>query len=153
MQSKVGRWGKWLLTTAICTSMLDPIGFTHAADFDGSGPGKGGDAAAAFRTESPIKHVIILIGENRGLDHTFGVYKPKGRGQTISNILSKGIVNQDGTPGPELRIGDPIRRVGSAALLHRRAQQCEDALRPVEPDAAAQHERGAVGAKRHFTPV
>jgi phospholipase C len=58
------------------------------------------DAAAAFKTASPIKHVIILIGENRGLDHTFGVYKPKGAGQTISNILSKGIVNENGTPGP-----------------------------------------------------
>jgi phospholipase C len=58
------------------------------------------DAAAALATESPIKHVIILIGENRGLDHTFGVYKPKGKKETISNILSKGIVNEDGTPGP-----------------------------------------------------
>src|ERR1700683_5158409 len=58
------------------------------------------DAAASFKTASPIKHVIILIGENRGLDHTFGVYKPKGAKQTISNILSKGIVNEDGTPGP-----------------------------------------------------
>src|ERR1700674_3778067 len=53
-------------------------------------------------TESPIKHVIVLIGENRGLDHTFGVYRPKGKGQTISNLLSKGIVNEDGTPGPNL---------------------------------------------------
>src|SRR4029077_129859 len=52
------------------------------------------------KTASPIKHVIVLIGENRGLDHTFGVYKPKGAGQTISNLLSKGIVNEDGTPGP-----------------------------------------------------
>jgi phospholipase C len=57
-------------------------------------------AEALVRTESPIKHVIILIGENRGTDHTFGVYKPKGRGQTISNILMKGIVNEDGSPGP-----------------------------------------------------
>ena len=57
------------------------------------------DAADAIKTETPIKHVIILIGENRGTDHTFGVYKPKGRGQTISNILSKGIVNEDGSPG------------------------------------------------------
>jgi phospholipase C len=57
------------------------------------------DAADAAKTESPIKHVIILIGENRGTDHTFGVYKPKGKGQTISNILSKGIVAQDGSPG------------------------------------------------------
>src|SRR5438876_912661 len=51
-------------------------------------------------TASPINHVIVLIGENRGLDHTFGVYRPKGKGQTISNLLSKGIVNEDGSPGP-----------------------------------------------------
>jgi phospholipase C len=57
------------------------------------------DAAQASKTESPIKHVIILIGENRGTDHTFGVYKPKGKGQTISNILSNGIVKEDGSPG------------------------------------------------------
>jgi phospholipase C len=61
---------------------------------------KDNDAADAVKTESPIKHVIILIGENRGTDHTFGVYKPRGKHQTISNILSKGIVNEDGTPGP-----------------------------------------------------
>ena len=60
---------------------------------------KDNDAADALRTESPIKHVIILIGENRGTDHTFGVYRPKGRHQTISNILSKGIVEGDGSPG------------------------------------------------------
>ena len=71
MQSKAARWGKWLLTTAICTSMLNSVGFVQAAGFDGSPPNK--DAAAAFATESPIKHVIILIDENRGLDHTFGV--------------------------------------------------------------------------------
>ena len=40
-------------------------------------------------TESPIKHVIVLIGENRGLDHTFGVYRPKGKGQTISNQIGR----------------------------------------------------------------
>src|SRR5258706_8542258 len=51
------------------------------------------DQADSIRTASPIKHVIILIGENRGFDHTFGVYIPKGKKQTISNILSKGIVN------------------------------------------------------------
>ena len=61
---------------------------------------KDNDAADAVKTESPIKHVIILIGENRGTDHTFGVYKPRGKHQTISNLLSKGIVNEDGSPGP-----------------------------------------------------
>ena len=55
------------------------------------------NAADHIKTASPIKHVIILIGENRGTDHTFGVYKPRGKHQTISNLLSKGIVNEDGT--------------------------------------------------------
>jgi phospholipase C len=52
---------------------------------------------------SPIKHVIVLIGENRSFDHTFGTYVPKD-GQTISNLLSKGIVNADGTPGPSFAL-------------------------------------------------
>jgi phospholipase C len=58
------------------------------------------DQGNGVKTASPIKHVIVLIGENRGLDHTFGAYKPKGKGQTIANLLSKGIINEDGTPGP-----------------------------------------------------
>jgi phospholipase C len=52
---------------------------------------------------SPIKHVIVLIGENRSFDHAFGTYVPKS-GQTISNLLSKGIVNADGTPGPNFAL-------------------------------------------------
>ncbi len=63
-------------------------------------PPFGGDNHHHGDTVTPIKHVIILIGENRGLDHTFGVYKPKGRGQFISNLLSEGIVKEDGSPGP-----------------------------------------------------
>ncbi|HEX5273368.1 MAG TPA: alkaline phosphatase family protein, partial [Gemmataceae bacterium] len=52
---------------------------------------------------SPIKHVIVLIGENRSFDHAFGTYTPRS-GQTISNLLSKGIVNADGTPGPNFAL-------------------------------------------------
>ena len=79
--------------------------------------------ADAVKTASPIKHVIVLIGENRGLDHTFGVYKPKGAGQTISNLLSKGIVNEDGTPGPNFAqaqqysvAGQPSYYIGAPAI-------------------------------------
>ncbi len=50
-------------------------------------------------TTSPIKHVIIIIGENRTFDHIFATYKPVGR-DTILNLLSKGIVRDDGSPGP-----------------------------------------------------
>jgi acid phosphatase len=53
---------------------------------------------------SPIKHVIVLIGENRTFDHVFGTYVPRA-GQTVSNVLSKGIVNADGSPGPNFALG------------------------------------------------
>src|ERR1700678_423290 len=49
-------------------------------------------------TTSPIKHVIVIIGENRSFDHVFATYVPKHGG--IWNLLSEGIVNADGTPGP-----------------------------------------------------
>jgi phospholipase C len=81
------------------------------------------DPADGVKTASPIKHVIVLIGENRGLDHTFGIYKPKGQGQTISNLLSKGIVNEDGTPGPNFAqaqqfsvAGQPSFYIGAPAI-------------------------------------
>jgi phospholipase C len=69
-----------------------------------NGKNNNGGSKDKTKTASPIKHVIVLIGENRGLDHTFGVYKPKGKGETISNLLSKGIVNEDGTPGPNFSL-------------------------------------------------
>ncbi|HEX4151528.1 MAG TPA: alkaline phosphatase family protein [Steroidobacteraceae bacterium] len=62
-----------------------------------------------MNTATPIKHVIILIGENRGTDHTFGVYTPKGKGQTISNLLSKGIVDKNGAPGPHFVLAQQFR--------------------------------------------
>jgi len=49
-------------------------------------------------TASPIKHVIVIIGENRTFDHVFATYKPKA-GETVSNLLSKGIINAKGQPG------------------------------------------------------
>jgi phospholipase C len=49
-------------------------------------------------THTPIQHVIVVIGENRSYDHVFGTYGPKAQ-QSASNLLSKGIVNRDGTPG------------------------------------------------------
>ena len=57
------------------------------------------DAAAAIGTETPIKHVIVVVGENRTFDQVFGAYKPHA-GQSISNLLSKGIIRADGSPGP-----------------------------------------------------
>src|SRR5262249_1139713 len=54
-------------------------------------------------TASRIRHLIIILGENRTFDHVFGVYKPR-HGETISNLLSKGIIEEDGTPGPSFHL-------------------------------------------------
>jgi phospholipase C len=50
------------------------------------------------KTATPIKHVIVLIGENRTFDHVFATYVPKSE-DSVSNLLSKGIIKADGTPG------------------------------------------------------
>ena len=55
--------------------------------------------SAASRTATPIKHVIVVIGENHTFDNLFGGYKPH-KGQTVHNLLSQGIINADGSPGP-----------------------------------------------------
>jgi phospholipase C len=44
----------------------------------------------------------VIVGENRSFDHVFATYKPK-RGEKIWNLLSEGIVNADGTPGPNFK--------------------------------------------------
>jgi len=62
-------------------------------------PGNGDDRSD--RTSTPIKHVILLIGENRTFDHIYATYKPP-KGQSVHNLLSEGIVNADGTPGPNV---------------------------------------------------
>jgi phospholipase C len=56
-------------------------------------------AAGARRTATPIKHVVVIIGENRTFDNVYATYVPK-RGQHVTNLLSLGIVRADGSPGP-----------------------------------------------------
>ena len=51
------------------------------------------------KTATPIKHVIVIVGENRTFDHIFATYQPK-HGESVNNLLSEHIVNKDGTPGP-----------------------------------------------------
>jgi phospholipase C len=62
-----------------------------------------GAVAEPPTTRTPIEHLIIVIGENRGFDHIFGLYKPRPS-QSIANLFSRGIVNQDGSPGPNFAL-------------------------------------------------
>src|ERR1700675_1892804 len=56
-------------------------------------------ARAGGPTRTPIKHVLLIIGENRSFDHLFGLFRP-GSGQSVFNLLSQQILNADGSPGP-----------------------------------------------------
>ena len=53
---------------------------------------------ADVHTATPVKHVIVIYGENRSFDHLFATYTPVSA-DTALNLLSEGIVNADGTPG------------------------------------------------------
>jgi phospholipase C len=69
-------------------------------------------SAQTTRTATPIQHVIVIIGENRTFDHVFATYKPVA-GQTVKNLLSEGIVNADGTPGPNFPLAYQSQAVDS----------------------------------------
>jgi phospholipase C len=75
---------------ALCAMAINSIAPVAAA----AGQSGGNDG----KTKTPIKHVIVIIGENRTFDHVFATYKPK-KGESVWNLLSQGIVNNDGTPG------------------------------------------------------
>lgn len=56
-------------------------------------------AGEGHEAKTPIKHLIIIVGENRTFDHLFATYTPASA-QSVLNLRSQGIVNADGTPGP-----------------------------------------------------
>ncbi len=56
------------------------------------------ESAAAAKTTTPIQHVIVIVGENRTFDNLFATYRPRA-GEQVWNLLSRGIVNKNGTPG------------------------------------------------------
>jgi phospholipase C len=61
-------------------------------------------------TRTPIKHLIVLIGENRTFDHVFATYVSPS-GDHVSNLLSKGIINPDGTPGKQFKKAQQFQAV------------------------------------------
>ena len=81
---------KQVLVLLLASQLVVPL----PARADGQGGSSNDD-----KTTSPIKHVIIIVGENRTFDHIFATYVPR-KGQHIDNLLSRHIVNADGTPGP-----------------------------------------------------
>src|SRR5215467_11053990 len=95
----------WMLTTALGGVLMAVISNGPIkADDDHRGEGK---------TATPIKHVIVLIGENHTFDNIYGMYRPR-EGQSVWNLLSKGIVSPAGdtvvnTKAQQFQINLPLR--------------------------------------------
>jgi hypothetical protein len=64
----------------------------------------GAQVAGSPATATPIKHVIIVIGENRSFDNLFGTYQPADKSQQVWNLLSQGIVTATGAPGSNFAV-------------------------------------------------
>ena len=77
-------------------------------------------------TTTPIQNVIVIVGENQTFDAVFGAYQPP-QGQTVKNLLSQGIINADGTPGPNF----------SLALQNQGTSQTAYTLNPARAGAYA----------------
>ena len=88
----------WALQVALSIALLCSSAVLLAFSFN-STPGQANNAPKGdANTVTPIKHVIVIVGENRSFDHLFATYVPKP-GETVNNLLSEEIVKADGTPG------------------------------------------------------
>jgi phospholipase C len=74
----------------------------------------GSQSTARPSVRTPIEHVIVVIGENHTFDSLLATYVPK-HGATVRNLLSQGIINADGSPGPKFSLAEQR----SAELAHR----------------------------------
>jgi phospholipase C len=85
---------KWRLNAKLGASLVSLMLVVLPASSQANDEGR----SEHGKTATPIKHVIVLIGENRTFDHVFATYVPKSE-DSVSNLLSKGIIKADGTPG------------------------------------------------------
>jgi acid phosphatase len=83
---------------AVATGAAVAVTVAMTAAAAGSAP----HASGGPHTTTPIKHVVVIIGENHSFDNVFATYQPPGH-QKIWNLLSEGIVTKSGAPGPNFR--------------------------------------------------
>jgi phospholipase C len=106
------RWAASILVASnlILASPSVMFGDNRNGNGNGNGNGKGHgfvDPAAAFQTTTPIKHVIVIFGENISFDHYFATYphatNPQGEPQfhakahtpRVNNLLSGGLLDNN----------------------------------------------------------
>src|SRR5215470_2237945 len=88
---------RWPRRTATGLALLASSAFVCISSSYAADPDKSVDK---IPTASPIKHVIIIVGENRSFDHLYATYVPHHPEERVRNLLSEGIIKADGSPGP-----------------------------------------------------
>jgi phospholipase C len=103
---------RWRLPAKLGASLVSLLMITAPASGQVAGTNsESADRRSADRkTASPIKHVIVLIGENRTFDHLFATYVSPS-GDSVSNLLSKGIIKADGTPAKHFKKAQQFQAV------------------------------------------
>jgi phospholipase C len=74
------------------------------------------NAPDGLNTATPIKHLVVVIGENRSFDHVYATYIPKS-GDSILNLLSEGVVGPDGSRGPHFRAAKQFMTSGQTSYF------------------------------------
>lgn len=94
-QNAKTRWSKATVCAAgmALSALGSAAAVPAAADTDTS--------AQTISTATPIKHLIIIVGENRSFDHLFATYVPRKEHERVLNLLSERIIKADGSPGPD----------------------------------------------------
>ena len=85
-----------LIHPAVVTGAAVAVTVMMTAAAAGSTP----RTSQAAPTTTPIKHVVVIIGENHSFDNIFATYQPPRR-QKIDNLRSEGIVTASGGAGPD----------------------------------------------------
>ena len=83
---------------------MTALGFVKRATLAVTATWLASGIAAYSAPSTPIQHVIVVVGENHTFDNVFGVYRPAD-GQFVLNLLSQGIVDDNGDPGPNFNLG------------------------------------------------
>jgi phospholipase C len=90
---------------AMAVNVLTPIAAVEAQT---SGPSN---------SRTPIKHLIVVVGENHSFDNVFATYVPPDPTQSVWNLLSQGIIDKTGAPGTNA--AKALQRQATAPLIYQ----------------------------------
>ncbi|MDX6296178.1 MAG: hypothetical protein QOI51_35 [Nocardioidaceae bacterium] len=94
---RAGNSSTWAKVSLTVVALATTAAITMPAS--ATAPAATAPAQQAPQTATPIKHVVVIIGENHTFDNVFGTYQPVA-GQNVRNLLSEGIVKANGRLGP-----------------------------------------------------